>query len=177
MNVIIIAACIPTLRPLFLILFKRASSSDFASHRRQSSYHKHPSSTDPKSSSANPPTVGSRGSKAFDKYPITRELTRTSTDSQRSLSGKKDVERTSKNSILVEETICVESREIHTSDSSQGEGEREWGSSSSSRGRGGLGTGVPLSEMGKPSRSGSRERAATVTVGRDGQGVTGEDMV
>ncbi|CAF9938565.1 MAG: hypothetical protein HETSPECPRED_001111 [Heterodermia speciosa] len=176
MNVIIIAACIPTLRPLFLIICKRATASDFLSQRRQSSYHKHPSSSsDPnKSSNQHPPTIGSRGSKAFDKYPITRELTRTSIDSQKSLSSKKA--RTSKNSILVEETICVETRELHSSDGSRGASEetKEWGVSTP---RGRAATAVPLSEIGKPSPPRSRERAVTVGTEDGGEGVKGADMV
>ena len=174
MNVIIIAACIPTLRPLFLIICKRATASDFLSQRRQSSYHKHPSSSsDPsKSSNQHPPTIGSRGSKAFDKYPITRDLTRTSTDSQKSLSSKKA--RTSKNSILVEESICVETRELHSSDSSErGKETTEWGTP---RGRAAAAA-VPLSEIGKPNPPRSRERAVTVGAEDDGEGVKGEDMV
>ncbi|KAG6997768.1 hypothetical protein G7Y79_00038g075270 [Physcia stellaris] len=164
MNVIIIAACIPTLRPLFLILFNRATPSDFLSHRRHSSYPQ----TDPTSAAPKSQTIASRGSKAFDKYPITRDLTRTSTDSQKSLSDKKP-ERTSKNSILVEETICVETRELHSSDSNRKGEEMEWG---------GRGCGVPLSRIGEPSPRRSRERAAAViVVEHDGEGVRGEDMV
>ncbi|KAL8794419.1 MAG: hypothetical protein Q9195_003006 [Heterodermia aff. obscurata] len=177
MNVIIIAACIPTLRPLFLIICKRATASDFLSQRRQSSYHNHPSSsTDPtKSGNQHPPTIGSRGSKAFDKYPITRELTRTSTDSQKSLSSKKA--RTSKNSILVEESICVETRELHSFDDGAGGNEtKEWGAPSSPT-RGRAAAAVPLSEIGKPSPPRSRERAVTVGTEDGGDGVKGQDMV
>ena len=155
MNVIIIAACIPTLRPLVLILFNRATPSDFLSHRRHSSYPQ----TEPTTTAAK----SSRGSKAFDKYPITRDLTRTSTDSRKSLSSKTK-ERTSKNSILVEETICVETRELHSSDSERKGEEREWG---------GRGRGVPMGRIGEPSPR--RERAVVVEL--DGEGVRGEDMV
>ena len=168
MNVIIIAACIPTLRPLFLIVFKRASASDFLaeSRRRQSSYHRQPSGSDPKSDPV--VTIGSRGSKAFQKYPVTRSSTRTSEDSQRSLSDKNA--GTSDNTIRVSQTVCVETREVHSS-SSEGGTETEWGS------RGRAATGVPLSAIGKPSPPRSRERAATIEVEDNGEAVRGESMV
>ena len=165
MNVIIIAACIPTLRPLFLIIFRRASASDFLndSCRRQSSYPKEAFSSEPKTT-----TAISRGSKAFDKYPITRELTRTSQDSQKSLHGINKLERTSQNSIRVSQTICVETREMPSSSGSEAE---EWGC------RGRAQAQVPLSEIGKPSPPRSRERAATVTAEHHAEEVKGEDMV
>ena len=170
MNVIIIAACIPTLRPLFLIIFKRASPSDFLSQsrRRQSGYPKQPSGMDPKSDTNK--TVGSRDTKTFEQYPITIDLSRTSEDSQKSLSGNTKVGRSSGNSIRVSQNIHVEAREIHTS-SSEAEADVEWGS----RGRGG--TAVPLNSIGRPSPPRSRERDSTVTVEDDREGVKHESLV
>ena len=66
MNVIIIAACIPTLRPIFLILFKRPGASKFRSNQnRHSSYKRTADSNDSK-----PLTIGSSGAtKAFPSVP------------------------------------------------------------------------------------------------------------
>lgn len=64
MNVIIIAACIPTLRPVFLILFKRPGASNFRASVRErghSSYYYRTSGYD----KSNRMTTGF--SKAFDK--------------------------------------------------------------------------------------------------------------
>lgn len=173
MNVIIIAACIPTLRPLFLILLRRSTPSDFLPSSRQNrhSYHKHPSSSDP--GSGHVPTIGSQASKAlsnankaFDPY---RNHTATgSTDSTQGL----DTLRSNKNSILVSETICIESREVRSGSEDGSEDEREWGGAGGGRGRG---QGVPLSEIGKP----RQVRTDEITVVREDerQGVSGEDMV
>lgn len=64
MNVIIIAACIPTLRPVFLMLFKRPGASNFRASVRErghSSYYYRTSGYD----KSNRMTTGF--SKAFDK--------------------------------------------------------------------------------------------------------------
>lgn len=64
MNVIIIAACIPTLRPIFLILFKRPGASNFRASVRErghSSYYYRTSGYD----KSKRMTTGS--SKVFDK--------------------------------------------------------------------------------------------------------------
>lgn len=79
----------------------------------------------------------------------------------------------------MEETVCVETRELHSSsDSSEGGKEMatEWGTP---RGRAAAAVAaVPLSEIGKPSPPPrSRERAVTVGAEDGGEGVKGEDMV
>ena len=69
----------------------------------------------------------------------------------------------------MEETICVETRELHSSDSNGKREEMEWG---------GVGRGVPLGRIGQPSPRRSREGgAAVIVVEHDGEGVRGEDMV
>ena len=55
MNVIIMAACIPTLRPLFRVIFRRPSVSQYQSsgrNRRHSSYQRTPGSNDTKNLTA-----------------------------------------------------------------------------------------------------------------------------
>ena len=87
-------------------------------------------------------------------------------DSTRSLSDKKDTVP-NKNSILVSETVTVESREVGSVDE---ERECEWGAKSQ--------MGVPLSEIGKPREVSPEERDAITHVEVDERfGVKGEDMV
>ena len=178
MNIIIIAACIPTLRPLFLILLRRSTPSDFLpSRQNRQSYQKHPSS-DPISGSSKQshPTVGSRASKvlsnankAFDAY---RNHTATgSTDSTRGLDQKGPEALSNKNSILVSETIRIESREVRSGSEGNSEDEREWG-------RAGGVQGVPLSEIGKPREISPTHGEERTVVGEDERRVVrGEDMV
>ena len=105
MNVIIIAACIPTLRPIFLILFKRPGASNFRSNRNRhhSSYQKTPDSNDSK-----PLTIGSSGAtKAFPNAPANSKWS--------------DTDGTSTNTT----TIHVSSRECESQDNEVAES--EWG--------------------------------------------------
>ena len=120
MNVIIIAACIPTLRPIFLILFKRPGGSKFRSHqnRHHSSYKKTPDSND-----SRPLTIGSSGAtKAFPNAPANSKWS--------------DTDGTSTNTT----TIHVFSRECESQDSEIAE--REWGHTRE--------TGMPLRDFDGP---------------------------
>ncbi|KAL8827510.1 MAG: hypothetical protein Q9191_003139 [Dirinaria sp. TL-2023a] len=178
MNVIIIAACIPTLRPLFLILLRRSTPSDFLPSRQNGqSYQKHASS-DPTSDSSKQshPTVGSRASKVFSNankaLDVYRNHTATqSTDSTQGLDQTGAEALSNKNSILVSETICVESREVRGGSEDSSDDEREWG-------RAGGVQGVPLSEIGKPMETNSTHGDERTVIGEDErQVVRGEDMV
>ena len=177
MNVIIIAACIPTLRPLFLILLRRSTPSDFRpSHQnRHSSYFKHPSS-DPTSGSSNqhPPTIGSHASKALSNANKAFDLYRThtathSTESTRILDKQTAETSSNKNSILVCESICVESREVRSPSDDLADEEREWGMV---RGR----QGVPLSEIGRPRELSPKDIIKKVREEEE-RAVQGENMV
>ena len=121
MNVIIIAACIPTLRPIFLILFKRPGASNFRSqgNRRHSSYKKTADSNDSK-----PLTIGSTGAttKAFPSAPANSKWSATDTTSTNTT------------------TIHVFSRECDSQGNETVEG--EWGQARE--------TGMPLREFDKP---------------------------
>ena len=122
MNVIIIAACIPTLRPIFLILFERPGSSKFRSNRNRqhSSYKKTPDSNDSK-----PLTIGSSGAtKAFPNAPANSKWS--------------DTDGTSTNTT----TIHVFSRECDSQDNEIAE--NEWGRIRE--------TGMPLREMNEPGK-------------------------
>ena len=122
MNVIIIAACIPTLRPIFLILFKRPGASNFRSNRnRHSSYKKTPDSNDSK-----PLTIGSSGTttKAFPSAPANSKWSATDTTSTNTT------------------TIHVFSRECESQDNETVE--EEWGHVKE--------TGMPLREFDGPGR-------------------------
>ena len=105
MNVIIIAACIPTLRPVFLMLFSRPGASAFGSkrNRRHSCYQKTPGSNDSK-----PLTIGSTAAtKAFPNAPANSKWSNTdctSTDAT---------------------TIHITSRECESQDNEIDDG--EWG--------------------------------------------------
>lgn len=117
MNVIIIAACIPTLRPIFLILFRRPGASNFGSNRNRhhSSYKKTPDSND-----SRPLTIGSSGAtKAFPNAPANSKWS--------------DTDGTSTNTM----TIHVFSRECESQDNEVEE--REWGQTRDS--------GMPLHEF------------------------------
>ena len=122
MNVIIIAACIPTLRPIFLIVFRRPGASKFGSNRNRhhSSYKKTPDSNDSK-----PLTIGSTGAtKAFPNAPAN--------------SKSSDTDGTSTNTT----TINVFSRECESEDNEIAG--RKWGHEEES--------GMPLREFDGPGR-------------------------
>lgn len=113
MNVIIIAACIPTLRPLVLVLLGRPSGSQYragASSRRSYSQHLRPSGL------RNPASHTSginNGNKAFDS---TTELHKMTGD------------RNQTNTIMVNREVRVESGETTgDSDKDVKEVERDWG--------------------------------------------------
>ena len=122
MNVIIIAACIPTLRPVFLMLFSRPGASAFGSkrNRRHTSYKKSPDSNDSK-----PLTIGSAAStKAFPNAPANSKWSNTdctSTDAT---------------------TIHINSRECESQDNEIDEG--EWGRARE--------PGMPLREFDGPTK-------------------------
>jgi len=125
MNVIIIAAYIPTLRPLFLILFRRPGADHYLEQRRpHSSYQKTGESND-----TNPTAVDSRAPSRVEE-----RTTVSSGASTRSINNKR--------SIMVDDVIHVESRELESRKGSSDEG--EWGHAK--------GTGVPLHEIDRPSR-------------------------
>ena len=122
MNVIIIAACIPTLRPVFLMLFSRPGASAFGSkqNRRHSSYRKTPDSNDSK-----PLTIGSAATtKAFPNAPANSKWSVT--------------DDTSTNAT----TIHVISRECESQDNETDE--REWGRARE--------PGMPLHEFDGPAK-------------------------
>ena len=125
MNVIIIAACIPTLRPIFLVLLKRPGASEFRAsgrNRANASYLKNGDTQE-----ANPATrMSTTSTKAFG-----RPKRVSSTASTKTMNNK--------NSIFVSESIRVESRDV---DSRDGYGnDVEWGHAKAD--------GVPLSEIGR----------------------------
>jgi len=137
MNVIIIAACIPTLRPLFLVLFSRPGSEHYCERRHHSSYHRTGESND-----TVPTVVGSTApSKVYD-----RRTTVSSGASTKSIHNKR--------SIMVNDDILVESRELESRGGSSEEG--DWGHAK--------GSGVPLHDIEKPSRE---SLAASSTVRRE----------
>lgn len=122
MNVIIIAACIPTLRPVFLILFKRPGASKFRSNRnrRHSSYKQTGDSNDSK-----PLTIGSSGAtKAFPNAPANSKWSDTNTTS------------------TANTTIHISSRECESQDNESAE--REWGLTRE--------TSMPLREFDEPGK-------------------------
>ena len=127
MNVIIIAACIPTLRPLFLILFKRPGASRFplSRNRRHLTYRKTSNSSDP-----NPPTVGSVGAhKAFGGHNRYSSAAGINAPQNTQFSG-------TDGTITSTTTIRVYSREVDLQDDRE---EGEWGHVK--------GSGVPLSQI------------------------------
>lgn len=122
MNIIIIAACIPTLRPIFVILFSRPGASAFGSkrNRRHSSYRKTPDSNDSK-----PLTIGSAAStKAFPNAPVNSKWSDTNCSSTNAT------------------TIHVTSRECESQDNETEEG--EWGRTRE--------PGMPLRELDGPTK-------------------------
>ena len=124
MNIIIIAACIPTLRPIFLLLSGRPGASQFRfnRNRRHSSYKQAPDSNDSK-----PLTIGSAGvTKAFPNAPQNSKWSDTD------------------GTITSETTIHVVSRECESQDNERGEIEWEHA----------RGSGVPLSRIDGPGREG-----------------------
>ena len=124
MNVIIIAACIPTLRPLFLVLFKRPGADNFRASVRErghSSYYYRSSDV----VGSKKTTGSSATSRAFDK-----RASRATTGSTEAIN--------SKNSIDGAGVIQVGSREVDKHYEEMEEG--EWGHSK--------GSGVPMTDLG-----------------------------
>ena len=120
MNIIIIAACIPTLRPLFLILFKHKGSSQYRSgrDRRHSSYQKAADSNDTK-----PLTVASTGPNAFANHGI---------------NAPQNTKWSHTDGTISTTSMPVSNRDGGSQDDDMNE--EEWGHS--------RGNGVPLSEIG-----------------------------
>ena len=122
MNVIIIAACIPTLRPLCLLLFNQASASQYRPSlaRPRASYRKAINSGD---SSSQPKSGASR---------VNGVLQNEGSDSTAHLSpatGQKGFyERKRNNSILVDQGFSVESAELGSRDDDveMGDGAGTW---------------------------------------------------
>ncbi len=124
MNIIIIAACIPTFRPIFLILFKRPGANHFRTSVRErghSSYYYRTADSDGSKKTA---TGSSATNKASDKGTL-----RASTGS---------AEAINKDSNDGGGVIQVQSRELGSQDGETGEG--EWGHAN--------GTGVPMTTIG-----------------------------
>ena len=130
MNVIIIAACIPTLRPVFLVLFRRPGADNFRAsvrERGRSSYYRASESDGSKKT-----TKGSIiSSKAFDR------ASRAMTGSTEAINNK--------GSTNGEGVVQVESRELGSGHEEIEEG--EWGHAN--------GSGVPMTNIGSH-RSSSR---------------------
>ncbi len=169
MNVIIIAACIPTLRPLFLILFRQSSPSEFRPSRQlgKSSYWKHPSSDPNSNSSGAVPSLQTRASRALSKsnkaFDVYRNHTATGdSGSERSSGDKREI--LDKNAIHVRDTVNIESREVGVEDDRQ----HEWGARDY--------TGVPLREIRKPGEGPSLDGITAAPVD-ERFGVRGESMV
>ncbi|KAI4096190.1 MAG: hypothetical protein LQ339_007037 [Xanthoria mediterranea] len=113
-NVIIVAACIPTLRPLVLVLLGRPSGSQYrngASSRRSYSQHLGPNRF---SARHNPPshTSGIHANKAFDS---TTELHSIASDKNKP------------NAITVNREVRVQSGETTSDDGDNMKRERQWG--------------------------------------------------
>ncbi|CAD6588649.1 MAG: hypothetical protein ASARMPREDX12_003397 [Alectoria sarmentosa] len=110
MNVIIIAACIPTLRPIFLILFKRPGAQNFRASVRErghSSYYYRTSDSDESKKST---TGSSATNNVYDK-----RTSRVITGSTEAINNKDSIEGGG--------VIQVESREVGSSDGKAEEGE------------------------------------------------------
>lgn len=124
MNVIIIAACIPTLRPIFLILFKLPGADNFRASVRErghSSYYYRTADSD----GSKKTTVSRATGKAFDK-----RTSRAMTESAEAINTKDSIDGGG--------VIQVESREVGSQERETEEG--EWGHAN--------GTGVPMTNIG-----------------------------
>ena len=124
MNVIIIAACIPTLRPIFLILFKLPGANNFRASVRErghSSYYYRTADSDGSKKTPRSSAI----SKAFDK-----RTSRARTESAEAIN--------TKDSIGDGDVIQVNSREVCSQEGETEEG--EWGHAN--------GTGVPMTNIG-----------------------------
>ena len=136
MNVIIIAACIPTLRPLCLLVFNRPSASQYRPSlaRQRSSYHK---ALDSDNSSGHP---SDGGTSHVNGNIQNRSPDRTAPRSPSAVK-KGFYERKRNNSILVDQVMPVESTELGSRDNDVelGDGADVWSQVS--------GTRVPLRAM------------------------------
>lgn len=124
MNVIIIAACIPTLRPIFLVLFKRPGAANFRASVRErghSSYYYRTTDSDgsKKTTGSSPP------SKSFNK-----RGSRAMTGSTEAINNKHSIDGGG--------VIRLESREIGSQEGESEEG--DWGHTN--------GSGVPMTNIG-----------------------------
>lgn len=125
MNVIIIAACIPTFRPIFLVLFRRPGADNFRAsvrERGRSSYHYRTSISD---GSKKTTTKSNADSEVFDK-----RVLRARTGSTEAIIDSKSADGGG--------VIQVESREVGSRDEETEEG--EWGHTH--------GSGVPMTNLG-----------------------------
>ncbi len=132
MNVIIIAACIPTLRPIFLVLCKRPGAENFRASVRERGHSSYYYRTADFDGSKRMITGSSGTSKGFDQ-----RASRAMTGSTEAINNK--------NSIDGDGVIQVESREVGSRD---GEFEEEWGHTP--------GTGVPMTDIGRDLEVGKR---------------------
>ena len=109
MNVIIIAACIPTLRPLCLVLFRRPGASHYRSSRRHrgSSRHGQAGSNDLEDATQSLATIARGGFEGG--------IDVSSADSMKSIYDKKDV--------MVNEPVLVEGEEVRNADDDGENGE------------------------------------------------------
>lgn len=134
MNVIIIAACIPTLRPIFLVLFKRPGAVNFrvsVRERGHSSYYYRTSDSD---GSKKTKISSNANNKAFNKT-----ASGVMTGSTEAINNKYSVDGV--------DVIQVENREVSSRDEETENG--EWGHAS--------GSGVPMTNIGTDSDGVGRE--------------------
>lgn len=116
MNVIIIAACIPTLRPLYLIIFRQPGAEYYVGGSRQRQQASYAKATDYNNLGSTNKS-NNRGSTIRGK-PLTGRTKVSSMGNQKSV----DDDR----AIMVEDTIFVESRELRGTDV-EGQEEVQWG--------------------------------------------------
>ena len=114
MNVIIIAACIPSLRPIFLVLFRRPGASNFRASVRERGHPSYYYRTSDSERSKRATTGISATARVFDKRALG------------TVDGSTE-DINPRNTVDDGDAIQVESREVGSRD---GEiGEREWGDS------------------------------------------------
>ena len=124
MNVIIIAACIPTLRPIFLVLCKRPGIENFRASVRERGHSSYYYRTADSDGTKRTITESCATSKAFDQ-----RASRTMTGSTEAINSKASVDGG--------DLIRVESRELGSQEGDLEEA--EWGHAK--------GSGVPMTEM------------------------------
>lgn len=143
MNVIIIAACIPTLRPIFLVLFKQSGSENFRASVRERGHSSYYYRTADSDGSKHTTTGSSATTKAFDQG-----ASRAMTGSTEAINNKTSVDN--------RDLIRVESREIGSRDGETGE--EEWCHAN--------GSGIPMTDILGGPESGYRDPGR---MGREGE--------